>query len=619
MTVDTDVGPLLLHADDEVMTPIIRASATWEAAEGAWLRRVLRPGQTVLDVGANVGYFTRLTAQAVGAGGHVVAVEPEAANLRLLRANIAAGAIADRVRVIPAAAARRRGLLALRRNATNAGDHQVHRLDGLDAQVVPAVVLDDVLGDAIVDVVKVDAQGSDHDVVAGLRRTLARSPGAQLLVEFWLDGMADRAVDAAAVLAGYRALGRPLEVLADDGASRPASDAAILAAAQASPGRFLNLVIGAVVAPPTAPAPPPAAATVADGTAAAAWIAADGEVDRGNLLGAVNVACGRRGRLLETIVEGAERADEAIAAARRSGLLVVPAVGQVMPGRGGAAALVRRARAEGWCLLLTDVGVDSSAASGDLLVHDDDEPAAPPPRAADGGTLPAAPLALRRRVSGALTEDAFQHSGFAHVGCYAASLAAAGVELGSVARVLDWGAGCGRMTSYLPAVAPRAAITAADTDAEAIGWVADSLPFDARLLPILPPTTLPSAAFDVIVGHSVLTHLSAAAQDRWLAELARVLAPGGHAAVSFNGPICLAWHVEHPLVEVPPAVLAELERDGVAFWTGDGWEQEFYDGYHTTFHSHDYVRAHWSRWFDVVAIDAGAAAPTQDIAVLRAR
>jgi len=243
VTVQTDVGTLLLHAADEVMTPIIAASKTWEAAEGAWLRGVLKAGQTVVDVGANVGYFTVLAAKAVGASGLVVAVEPERENLRLLRANLWRNGC-DNVRVVPAAASGARGLLALRRNASNAGDHQVHEAAGEGDVLVAAVALDDLLGDAPVDVVKIDTQGADHLVIHGLRRNLEAAPAAQVLVEFWLDGMDERGIDAAEVLAGYRALGRPVSVLDDDGAATTSTDEDILSAARASPGRFLNLVLG---------------------------------------------------------------------------------------------------------------------------------------------------------------------------------------------------------------------------------------------------------------------------------------------------------------------------------------------------------------------------------------
>ena len=153
-----------------------------------------------------------------------------------------AGRLRGRCRSQCAAAAR--GLLALRRNASNAGDHQVHAQPGPGDVLVPVVVLDDVLDGAPVDVVKVDTQGVDHLVVRGLRRTLQASPRARLMVEFWLDGMDERGMDAAGVLREYRALGRPVCVLGDDGVAAPAGDDEILAAAHASPVRFLNLVLG---------------------------------------------------------------------------------------------------------------------------------------------------------------------------------------------------------------------------------------------------------------------------------------------------------------------------------------------------------------------------------------
>jgi SAM-dependent methyltransferase len=159
-----------------------------------------------------------------------------------------------------------------------------------------------------------------------------------------------------------------------------------------------------------------------------------------------------------------------------------------------------------------------------------------------------------------------------------------------------------------------------DTDSEAIEWLGRNLPVtNAAPIPVLPPTELESDSFDVIVGQSVFSHLSVDAQDRWLAELARVLRPEGHVAVSFNGPASLAWHLAHPVVDVPDDVSDAYRREGIAVWTADGWEREFYAGYHTTFHQHAYIQQHWQRWFEVISIWPELGAPTQDVVIMRAR
>jgi len=349
---------------------------------------------------------------------------------------------------------------------------------------------------------------------------------------------------------------------------------------------------------------------------AATWIAPTDETDRGNLLGAAGFVAQREARDLASIVEGAEQADAAVAAARETGLLIVPESGPVLPDAARELALLRRARAESWRLLLLTLGADSVTQSGDLAESLLTRLMATP---GPSGSQPVPPTALRHRVSVG-GEDTFFRSGLMHVECYEACLAQAGVSLADSADLLDWGAGCGRMTVHLAAKAPSARITAADTDAEAIAWVAEHLNVAAaQPLPLLPPSAFDSGAFDLVIGHSVFSHLGVEAQDRWLQELARITRPGGHIAVSFHGPVALRWHLEHPLVDMPASVEADVSRDGIAIWGGDGWEDEFYEGYHTTFHSHEYVREHWSRWVEVVAIHEAAALPTQDIAVLRSR
>jgi hypothetical protein len=108
---------------------------------------------------------------------------------------------------------------------------------------VACVALDDVLADRRVDVVKIDVQGADHDVVAGMRRTLQASPHAPVLAEFWIEGMAERGVDPLEVLAAYRAL-RPLGLLRDGGRVVEADDAEIMAATEWE-GHWVNLVLRA--------------------------------------------------------------------------------------------------------------------------------------------------------------------------------------------------------------------------------------------------------------------------------------------------------------------------------------------------------------------------------------
>jgi FkbM family methyltransferase len=237
---ETDVGPLLLHAADAVMTPHIRATGSWEPDMAAHLRRSLRPGMTFVDVGAHVGYFSVMASGLVGPGGRVVAVEPEPGNAVLLRANLWRNGCINAV-VLEVAAHDRSGHLPMARNSVNRGGSNL--LGGGDL-LVPCARLDDLLdalGPPAADVVKVDAEGTDHLVLRGMERTLAR-PGASVVVEVLPDLAALGGDPVEAVLDYYWSLPLERHLLEPDGALRPvAAPAEVLEAGARAD--WLNLVL----------------------------------------------------------------------------------------------------------------------------------------------------------------------------------------------------------------------------------------------------------------------------------------------------------------------------------------------------------------------------------------
>jgi FkbM family methyltransferase len=149
------------------------------------LDAVLRPGATVVDVGANIGATAVWAARRVGPQGRVVAVEPTADNVAVLRENVELNGFRN-VTIVAGAAGRRResrefyvrgdvsAVNSLFPDSIYASVTQVVRVD-----VQP---LDDlVLGPA--DLVKIDVEGAELDVLAGMT-TLLQVPSIRLLVEW---------------------------------------------------------------------------------------------------------------------------------------------------------------------------------------------------------------------------------------------------------------------------------------------------------------------------------------------------------------------------------------------------------------------------------------------------
>lgn len=238
--VSTDVGTMFLHANDQVMTPWIRHYKSWEPDEGAFLRKVIRSGDVVVDIGANIGYFTLLAASLVGSTGRVIAVEPDPANLALLRANLWANGVTNAT-VLPMAAAERQGFLAFRHDPENYGNHQAHANGDADIHVPCGPVAAMIGSETRADVVKVDVQGMDHEALLGVLDLIDEN--TQCLVEFWLEGMEARSVDPQEVLNGYHSAGFDLAILDSGGAAVVADRDQILQAASEASDRFVNLIM----------------------------------------------------------------------------------------------------------------------------------------------------------------------------------------------------------------------------------------------------------------------------------------------------------------------------------------------------------------------------------------
>ena len=203
--VETDVGPLLVHADNTVITPVIGAREMWKEGLGAQLKSLLRPGMTAVDVGGNIGYFALLMAEQVGPSGRVVAIEPDPRNAHVLRLN-AERTRGARIEIVEAAAWSEPAVLDLALNFTNSGDHRAGMADGERETVqVQAVRLDDVLPDHV-DLIRLDPQASEHVALRGARRLLERSRPI-LLVGFWPQGLREAGADPVSVLDDYRAMG----------------------------------------------------------------------------------------------------------------------------------------------------------------------------------------------------------------------------------------------------------------------------------------------------------------------------------------------------------------------------------------------------------------------------
>ena len=141
-------------------------------------------GSTVIDVGANVGFFTLKFADWVGPSGRVIAIEPDTENFAALGRALIKSGVEARVTTRLAVAAAAPGSMRLQRNELHPGDHKI-AVGGEAGLDVEAVAVDDLLAawsKKTVSLMKIDVQGAEMMVLGGAGRTLS-TPGLALFIE----------------------------------------------------------------------------------------------------------------------------------------------------------------------------------------------------------------------------------------------------------------------------------------------------------------------------------------------------------------------------------------------------------------------------------------------------
>jgi SAM-dependent methyltransferase len=149
--------------------------------------------------------------------------------------------------------------------------------------------------------------------------------------------------------------------------------------------------------------------------------------------------------------------------------------------------------------------------------------------------LPLPPPTLRLKVTHTADPDEFLAQGERAVGTIREALSRGGRTLEDLDSVLDFGCGSGRVMRHWARVSgPR--FFGSDYNPDLVAWCEENLRFATfRVNGLAPPLPFENDQFDLVYALSVFTHLSETKQQEWLAELARVVRPGGLLLLTTRG------------------------------------------------------------------------------------
>lgn len=179
---------MLLDYGDTLQLSINRVH---EPLETELVQREIKKGDVVLDIGANIGYYTLIFAQLVGDEVKVFAFEPDPENFVILSMNVKINGYQNVILEQTAVSNRtgKVGLYQLEGQKANGRIYDSH--DGRKSIEVEAVRLDDYFNtyDGKIDFVKTDTEGAEGGVLLGMSGLLGNNKHVKIISEFWPIGL----------------------------------------------------------------------------------------------------------------------------------------------------------------------------------------------------------------------------------------------------------------------------------------------------------------------------------------------------------------------------------------------------------------------------------------------
>jgi FkbM family methyltransferase len=163
----------------------------YEPLETELVKKEIKKGDVVLDIGANIGYYTLIFARIVGEEGKVFAFEPDPDNLALLKRNLEINGYQNTI-LITKAVSNKTEKIKLYLAEDDLGDHRIYNShDGRKSIEIEAIKLDDYFENynGRIDFIKMDIQGAEGLATQGGFNLLNKNKTVKIVTEFWPIGL----------------------------------------------------------------------------------------------------------------------------------------------------------------------------------------------------------------------------------------------------------------------------------------------------------------------------------------------------------------------------------------------------------------------------------------------
>jgi len=192
---------MCLDVNDPGISKDLILADTREPAHTELMKNILKSGDTIIDIGANIGYYALLESKIVGKTGKVYAIEPVKRNIDLLKKNILLNNYKN-IETFEAAVSRENKTKNMYLTTkSNWCTLRLSKNDKIDEQVVDKVLVKTITLDKFVEdkkfpnLIRMDVEGYEIEIIKGMKNILAEKKSLKIIIELHCCFLSDLGFD----------------------------------------------------------------------------------------------------------------------------------------------------------------------------------------------------------------------------------------------------------------------------------------------------------------------------------------------------------------------------------------------------------------------------------------
>lgn len=189
------------------------------------LKKIIQPGDTILDIGANIGFYAKILSQFTTEKGLVFCFEPDSQNFRYLQKNTRG---IQNITLLNNAVSDKSDVIKVYKSKLLNVDHRTYPVNNYDSvEEITSVSIDELIDRKIigkVNIIKIDIQGYELTAFHGMKRLLSSNNHIQIIAEYWPHGFKRAGTSAIAFYDFFDGMGYSFYLIDGDSLTKISKD-----------------------------------------------------------------------------------------------------------------------------------------------------------------------------------------------------------------------------------------------------------------------------------------------------------------------------------------------------------------------------------------------------------